>query len=49
MTFSQNQLIAMAASLDKLKKGTGVSSALKALSYGEKVVKIGPLYHEIFD
>jgi len=29
------------------KQGTGISSALKA--YGEKVVKIGPLYPEIFD
>jgi len=31
------------------KQGTGISSALKALSYGEKIVKIGPLYPEIFD
>jgi len=31
------------------KQGTDLSSALKALSYGEKIVKIGPVYHEIFD
>jgi len=31
------------------KQGTGISSALKELSYGEKIVKIGPLYPEIFD
>jgi len=31
------------------KKGTGISSALKVLSCGEKIVKIGPLYPEIFD
>jgi len=31
------------------KQGIGVSSALKALSYGEKIIKIGPLYPEIFD
>jgi len=31
------------------KQGTGISSALKALSYGEKIVKIGPLYPEIFN
>jgi len=31
------------------KQGTGISSALKALSYSEKIVKIGPLYPEIFD
>ena len=48
MTFSQTQLIAMATSLDKLEN-TVLSSALKALSYGEKIVKIGPLYPEIFD
>ena len=29
------------------KQGTGISSALKALSYGEKIVKIGQLYQEI--
>jgi len=31
------------------KQGTDISSALKALSYGEKIVKIGPQYPEIFD
>jgi len=31
------------------KQGTGLSSALKALSYGEKIVKIGRVYPEIFD
>ena len=31
------------------KQGTVLSSALKVLSYGEKIVKIGPLYIEIFD
>jgi len=29
------------------KRGTDLSSALKALSYGEKIVKIGPVYPEI--
>jgi len=50
MTFYQNQLIAIATSLDKSgKQGTGLSSALKVLSYGEEIVKIGPVYLEIFD
>ena len=31
------------------KYSTGQSSACKALSYGEKIVKIGPVYPEIFD
>jgi len=31
------------------KQVTDVSSALKALSYGEKIVKIVSLYPEIFD
>jgi len=31
------------------KQGTDLSSALKALSYGEKIVKIAPAYPEIFD
>ena len=31
------------------KQVTVLSSALKALSYGEKIVKIGPVYPEIFD
>ena len=31
------------------KQGTGISFALKALSYGEKIVIIGSLYPEIFD
>jgi len=31
------------------KQGTGPSSALKGLSYGEKVVNIGPVFSEIFD
>ena len=31
------------------KHGTGISSALKSLSYDEKIVKIGPVYPEIFD
>jgi len=31
------------------KQGTGLSSALIALSYGEKIVKIGPVYPDIFD
>ena len=31
------------------KQGTGISSACKALSYDEKIVKIGPVYPEIFD
>jgi len=31
------------------KQGKDLSSALKVLSYGEKIVKIGPVYPEIFD
>jgi len=31
------------------KQGRFISSALKALSYGEKIVKIGPVYPEIFE
>jgi len=31
------------------KRGTGLSSAPKVLSYCEKIVKIGPVYPEIFD
>jgi len=31
------------------KQGTDLSSALKGLSYGEKIVKIGPVFPEIFD
>jgi len=45
----QRYLVAMATSLDKLEKSTGPSSECKALSYGEKVAKIGPLHPEIFD
>jgi len=53
MTFSQNQLIANICHGNVPrqigKQGTGISSALKALSYDEKIVKIGPLYPEILD
>jgi len=31
------------------KQSTDLLSSLKALSYGEKFVKIGPVYPEIFD
>jgi len=31
------------------KQGTDLSSALKALSYGEQSVKIGPVCPETFD
>ena len=31
------------------KPGRALSSASKALSYGEKIVKIGPVFPEIFD
>ena len=31
------------------KQGTTLSSLLKALSYGEKIAKIGLVYFEIFD
>jgi len=31
------------------KCGTDPSSVRKALSYGEKIAKIGPVYQEIFD
>ena len=49
-TFSQHYLVAMATSLDKLeKKATDPSSALNALSYGVKLVKIGPVDTEILD
>jgi len=34
---------------DKSENKVKLSSALKALSYGEKIVKIGPVYPEIFD
>jgi len=30
------------------KQGTDLSVALKALSYGEKIVKIGPVFPEIY-
>ena len=30
------------------KHGTGLSPALKRLSYGEKIVTIGPVFPEIF-
>jgi len=50
MTFYQNQLVAMATSLDMFENEVEVlSSASKALSYGEKIVKISPVYSEIFD
>jgi len=49
MTFYQNQLIAMTTSLDKSENKVGLSSALKGLSYGEKIVKIGPVFPDIFD
>jgi len=31
------------------KRGTDLSSAPKSLSYGDKIVKIGPVYPQIFD
>jgi len=31
------------------KQDTSLPSALKVLSFGEKIVKIGPVYPEIFD
>jgi len=31
------------------KRGRALSSAPKALSYGEKIVKISPVYREIFN
>ena len=45
----------MATSRDKMENkvqvyhGTGISPALKALSYGVKIVKIGPQHPEIID
>jgi len=49
-TFSQHYLVAMATSFDKLKKNaTDPSSAHNALSYGVKIVKIGPVDPEILD
>jgi len=47
-TFSQYYLVAMATSLNK-KKATVPSSAHNALSYGVKIVKIGPVDPEILD
>ena len=38
----------MTTSLDKLENSTDPSWARKALSYGEKIVKIDPVYPEIF-
>jgi len=38
----------MATTLHRAGKGPVRSYAYKALSYGEKIVKIGPLYPEIF-
>jgi len=38
----------MAMSLDKIGICTDPSSARKALSYGEKIAKIGLVYPEIF-
>jgi len=49
VTFSQYYLVAMATSLDKLKKATDPSSACNALSYGVKTAKIGPVNPEILD
>jgi len=50
VTFSQNYLVAMATSLDKLeKRATDASSACNALSYGVKIAKIGPVNPEILD
>jgi len=48
-TFSQHYLVAMATSLDKLKKATDPSYARNALSHGVKIVKIGPVHPEILD
>jgi len=39
----------MATSLDKWKYATHPSSARNALSCGEKIAKISPVYPEIFD
>jgi len=39
----------MATSLDKWKYATDPSSARNALSYGVKIVKIGPVDPEILD
>jgi len=39
----------MARSLDKSDSKVDPSSAHKALPYGENIVKIGPVYPEIFD
>jgi len=40
----------MAMSLEiSIKRGRDQSSAPKTLSYGEKIVKIGPVHPEIFD
>jgi len=39
----------MAVSLDKLENKVQIHHLHKALSYGEKIVKIGPVYLEIFD
>jgi len=44
----QHYLVAMATSLDKLENKVDPSSARKALSYGENIAKISPVYPEIF-
>ena len=49
ITFLQHYLVAMASPLTDCKLGTDPPSARKALSYGEKIAKIGPVYPEIYD
>ena len=39
----------MATSLDKLENEVQTIIGRKALSYGEKIAKIGPVHPEIFD
>jgi len=45
----QHYLVAMAISLDKLETKVQIHHRHKALSYGEKIAKIGPVHPEIFD
>jgi len=48
-TFLQYYLVAMATSLDNLKKATDSSSARNAFLYGVKIAKIGPVDLEILE
>jgi len=48
-TFSQHYLVAMTTSLINWKKATDPSCTCTTLSYGVKIMKIGPVDPEILD